>query len=102
MHTPKSPILFFSLLAACAVSAPAQRTVDVYVTAQATGQKLAAVAPLTLAPAGPLTEKQQYVFIDATKRFQTVLGIGGALTDASAETYAKLPEAKRREFIRAY
>jgi glucosylceramidase len=42
------------------------------------------------------------VFVDATKRFQTFLGIGGALTDAAAETYAKLPEAKRREFIKAY
>jgi len=102
MHTPQKSALFLILAAALATSGSAQRTVDVYVTAQATGQKLAPAAPLTLGPAATLTEKQQYVFVDASKRFQTVLGIGGALTDAAAETYAKLPEAKRRELIQAY
>jgi glucosylceramidase len=87
---------------ALAYSAHAAQTVDVYLTAEATGQKLATTGALTLTPMAELTEKQQYVFVDATKQFQTILGIGGALTDASAETYAKLPEAKRRELIRAY
>ena len=36
------------------------------------------------------------------KTFQTFLGIGGALTDASAETFAKLPKAKQQEFLEAY
>src|SRR5205085_6363225 len=63
---------------------------------------LSAAGTLTLAPMGELTEKQQYVFVDATKQFQTFLGIGGALTDAAAETYAKLPENRRRELIKAY
>jgi glucosylceramidase len=31
-----------------------------------------------------------------------VLGIGGALTDASAETFYKLPEAAQKEILRAY
>jgi glucosylceramidase len=35
-------------------------------------------------------------------QFQTFLGIGGALTDASAETFAKLPKQKQREFIDAH
>ena len=101
MPTPQRSALFLILVAALATSVSAQHTVEVHVTAQATGQKLAPAAPLTLAPAATLTEKQPYLFIDASKRFQTLLGIGGALTDASAETYAKLPEAKRREFIQA-
>ena len=102
MPTPKRILPFLGLLAALLGTARAQRTVEVFVTAQATGQRLSPAAPLTLAPPAALTEKRQYVFVDATKQFQTFLGIGGALTDASAETYAKLPEAKRREFIRAY
>ena len=40
--------------------------------------------------------------MDPSKTFQTVVGIGGALTDAAAETYYKLPEEKRQEVIRAY
>ncbi|MDB6114899.1 MAG: glycosyl hydrolase [Lacunisphaera sp.] len=90
------------LIASVATAVAAPRQVDVFITAQATGQRLAQAATLTLGAPAALTEKQQYVFVDATKNFQTMLGIGGALTDAAAETYAKLPEAKRRELIQAY
>jgi glucosylceramidase len=48
------------------------------------------------------TEQEQCVFVNLTTTFQTVLGIGGALTDASAETFYKLPKDKRQELIRAY
>ena len=40
--------------------------------------------------------------MDPTKKFQTLLGIGGALTDASAETYARLPKDKQEELMLAY
>jgi len=40
--------------------------------------------------------------VDSSKTFQTVLGIGGALTDASAETFFKLPKDRQREFLEAY
>lgn len=92
------PIL---LTGAVAVVQAAQQ-VDTYVTAQATGQRLTQLPTLTLKPTAPLGEQMQYVFVDPSKSFQTLLGIGGALTDAAAETYAKLPEAKRRELIKAY
>jgi len=42
------------------------------------------------------------VFVDPTKTFQTFLGIGGALTDAAAETFAKLSPAKQQEFLKAH
>lgn len=102
MPTQKKSALLLSLFAGLAVSVPAQRQVDVFVTAQATGRRLSPAGTLTLGAPAALTEKQQYVFVDPAKSFQTVLGIGGALTDAAAETYAKLPAAKRRELIRAY
>lgn len=99
----KFKILFCPLgLTLVASAAFAQKRVDVFVTAQASAQPLAAVGPLTLKPAEALTEKRQYVFVDATKQFQTILGIGGAITDAAAETFAKLPAEKRRELITAY
>jgi glucosylceramidase len=83
-------------------SARAQQTVDIYVTAKDSADRLRKTATLALADGGAQTEKQQSVFVDPTKTFQTLIGIGGALTDAAAETLAKLPEAKRAELIRAY
>src|SRR5207248_6376079 len=53
-------------------------------------------------PMGQPLETQICVFVDPTKRSQTIVGIGGALTDASAETFAKLPPAKQREVLDAY
>lgn len=47
-------------------------------------------------------ESEPCVFVDATKTFQTMMGFGGAITDASAETFAKLPEAKQQELLKAY
>ncbi len=89
-------------LSLCHASAVAATDVEVYLTAQEGGARLARQPVVALRPAGQFTEKSAYVFVDRAKSFQTLLGIGGALTDASAETYAKLPEAKRRELLRAY
>ena len=48
------------------------------------------------------TEKQECIFVDPSKEFQTVVGVGGALTDAAAETFYKLPEDKQQEILTAY
>lgn len=100
MNTSK--LLLSTLGCALALSAGASQMVDVYVTAQAGGKKLSRAESLALNDQQPLTEKTQYVFIDPAKKFQTLLGIGGALTDAAAETYAKLPVAQRQQLIKAY
>jgi glucosylceramidase len=76
--------------------------VEIYVTAKDTGQRLAKADDVELADSPPINEKETYIFVDPTKTFQTVLGIGGALTDASAETFYKLPEDKRQEILTAY
>ncbi|WP_295720197.1 glycoside hydrolase family 30 protein [Mucilaginibacter sp.] len=47
-------------------------------------------------------ETEVSVFVDPAKSFQTMLGIGGALTDASAETFYKLPKDKQKELLTAY
>src|SRR5580765_3430791 len=78
------------------------RDITVYTTADKTNYRLSATDRLTFKPMGQPLETQICVFVDASKRAQTMLGIGGALTDASAEVYAKLPAAKQREFMDAY
>ncbi|HEX4681624.1 MAG TPA: glycoside hydrolase family 30 protein [Gemmatimonadaceae bacterium] len=78
------------------------RPIAVYTTADKTAFRLSRTATLAFKPMGQPLETQVCVFVDPTKRAQTILGIGGALTDASAETFAKLPAAKQREVIEAY
>lgn len=47
-------------------------------------------------------ESGKSVFVNPNKSFQTFLGIGGAVTDAAAEVYARLPESKQKELLDAY
>jgi glucosylceramidase len=76
--------------------------VQVYLTAKKTGQKLARAGDLDFVTMPQPTEKQPAVFVDPAQAGQTMLGIGGALTDAAAETFYKLPKDKQQEVLRAY
>jgi glucosylceramidase len=80
----------------------AGKKAQAYITAQGTAQRLAAGPALAFQPAGQPLETQVCVFVDPNHTFQTMLGIGGALTDAAAETFAKLPKAQQQEFLQAY
>src|SRR5688572_7156138 len=82
-----------------AYSQTSYKTVTVYTTAENTEYRLSKTATFTLTPFGQPLETQPCVFIDAAKKFQTITGIGGAITDASAETFAKLPAASQEELI---
>jgi glucosylceramidase len=74
----------------------------VYTTAQGTNYRLTTTDTLTFKDFGQPLETQPCIFVDPTKSFQTFMGIGGALTDASAETFAKLSKEKQQEFMQAY
>jgi len=74
----------------------------VYTTAEKSEHRLAKTGTAVFKPVGQPKETQICVFVDPGRQFQTFLGIGGALTDASAETFAKLPKNKQREFIDAH
>jgi glucosylceramidase len=78
------------------------RSISVYTTADKTNLRISPTETLMFKHMGQPLETQICVFVDPSKRSQTILGIGGALTDASAETYAKLPAAKQREVMDAY
>ncbi len=97
-------ILLAGLMAVSSLAAPgpAGRQVEIYITAKDTGQKLATTGGAYLADSLPAVEQEQYIFVDPSKTFQTILGIGGALTDASAETFYKLPADKQQEVLKAY
>ncbi len=78
------------------------KTVKVYLTAKNTGNKLTQTETLHFTDKPQPVETEVAVFVDPSKKFQTMLGIGGALTDASAETFYKLPKDKQEEFLTAY
>jgi len=79
----------------------AQRAI-VYTTADSTSLRLTPTDTLVFKPSEPTSEGKVYVFVDPRKTFQPFIGIGGALTDAAAETFAKLPAARQDELIAAY
>src|SRR5260370_39080081 len=78
------------------------KQVKVYTTADKTEHRISATDTLTFKPVGQPKETQICVFGDPARQFQNFLGIGGALTDASAETFAMLPKEKQREVLNAY
>jgi glucosylceramidase len=82
-------------------SAIAGQQVAVYVTAAETTFRLSSTETLEFKEFGQPLETQACVFVDPTHTFQTFLGIGGALTDAAAETFAKLPKDKQQEVLKA-
>jgi glucosylceramidase len=73
-----------------------------YVTAKDGDMRLKKMQEVPFEHFGQPKETQVCVFVDPARTFQTMLGIGGALTDASAEVYAKLPSAKQKELLNAY
>jgi glucosylceramidase len=75
---------------------------QVYTTAKDTTLRLAQTSDISFEDFGQPVETQVCVFVDPTRTFQTFIGIGGALTDASAEVFAKLPEAVQKEFLTSY
>jgi glucosylceramidase len=95
-------IVLFGTVATLGASGSPDGTVAVYITAKNTGQQLTKVANFGFTHLPQPTEQEPCIFVDPTKTFQTLLGIGGALTDASAETFYKLPKDKQQELIRAY
>lgn len=79
-----------------------EKDITVYTTAKNTDYRLTKTATLRFKHFGQPLETHVCVFVDASKTFQSIVGIGGAITDAVAETFAKLPANKRQELIRAY
>ena len=106
---PTVALLFFSLILFSQKQKKAtpfsinDRTVTVYATAENTDLRLKKTnTNLQFSDLKQPLETQLCVFVNPTKTFQTYLGIGGAITDASAEVFAKLTKENQQEFLNAY
>lgn len=78
------------------------QTSAVYATAKGTSLRLSQLQDIAFKDFGQPVETQVCVFVDPNKTFQEMLGIGGAITDAAAETFFKLPADKQQQVLNAY
>jgi len=73
----------------------------VYVTAEDSDDRLTQKELVTFIPLVQPDEVFPTIILDVNKTFQTIEGFGGSFTDASAETFYKLPSEKQQEIITA-
>ncbi|URC14255.1 MULTISPECIES: glycoside hydrolase family 30 protein [unclassified Flavobacterium] len=78
------------------------KKITVYTTAANTQLRLTPTDHLNFTASRQPIETELSVFVEPSKRFQSFLGIGGAITDASAEIFAQLSKEKQTEFLNAY
>ena len=81
---------------------PEGKKVSVYTTAKDTRYRISSTETLQFKPLPQPLETQFCVFVEPRTTFQTFVGIGSALTDSSAETFAKIPKSKQKEFLTAF
>jgi glucosylceramidase len=94
--------LLFCAVALPAYAAQAMHDVAEFITAKGTEERLGPRPALKLDSLPQPDESFPTVLVDTGKTFQTIVGIGGALTDASAEVYAKLPADQQKKLLTAY
>jgi glucosylceramidase len=78
------------------------KTVQVYATSANTANRLTPSENLKFELASQPVETEISVFVEPNITFQKFMGIGGAITDASAEIFAKLSKEKQQELLDAY
>ncbi|MED5620194.1 glycoside hydrolase family 30 protein [Ideonella sp. BN130291] len=82
--------------------AAAPLAMHVYTTAQGNPRFMVPSAAAAATPSRQPLESEVAVFVVRSQPYQTVLGIGGAITDAAADTFARLSPARQAELMTAY
>jgi glucosylceramidase len=78
------------------------KSVTVYTSAENSTLRITKTGNFNFSDLRQPLETQTCIFVNPQKTFQTFLGIGGAITDASAEVFATLPAEKQQELLNAY
>jgi len=77
-------------------------TAKIFTTAKDTDFRLAPGSEQGFKKGTQPTENEISIFVNPKIHFQTMLGFGGAITDASSEVFAKLSPDVQDEFLKAY
>src|SRR5689334_8323444 len=78
------------------------RTVTVYTTADSGNMRMKQVSSTSFYSKSQPVETEIFLAADPSTHFQSFMGIGAALTDASAETFYKMPQSSQDELMQAY
>jgi len=92
-------LTFILIFTVTAVSQTKYSSADVYITSKNSDDRLAKKESLKFTELIQPDEHTPTIMLDKDKQFQTIVGIGGALTDASAETFYKMSKAKQQEML---
>jgi len=77
-------------------------TAKIYTTAENTDLRIVKSNEVTFQKSEQPKETDIFVLVNTNKENQEFLGIGGAITDASAEVFSKLSKDKQQELLSAY
>lgn len=78
------------------------QSVKVYTTSKDSTSNFKLTQELNFKELKQPLETQVCIFVEPDIKYQTYMGIGGAITDASAEVFAKLDKQKQEELLSAY
>jgi glucosylceramidase len=78
------------------------KNLTIYTTTENTNLKISLTDKKVFTDMKQPLETEIAILVNPKKQFQSFLGIGGAITDASAEVFAKLPKNKQEELLTAY
>ncbi len=78
------------------------KDIRVFTTAKDTNLRLTETSRLKFATLVQPEEVETSIFVNPDKQFQEFIGIGGAITDASAEVFARLSKERQDELLSAY
>lgn len=77
-------------------------SIQIFTTAENSDFRLTLSGISNFSPTQQPIESEISIFVTPSHIFQNFIGIGGAITDASAEVFAKLSPAKQAELLAAY
>jgi len=111
-----SAVMFLGLLSSCINNKTEEKKIEinkavfdlstmksqVFTTAHDTTFRLSPTGSIEFKTFKQPLETDASIIVDPTKQFQTFMGIGAALTDASAETFYKLSKESQDLFMEAY
>ncbi len=78
------------------------REARIYTTADSSEFRMTHTGTKAFQDAAQPLEKEVAIFVNPNKSFQTFMGIGGSVTDATAEVFASLPSNNQQTLLKSY
>ena len=94
-------VMFFVKISPVLAQDFGRHEAEVYVTAKASGNLMAREGNRAFEDLAQPDENYPTIILDGTKTFQTIVGFGGAFTDAAAKIFAALSSDEKERFLKA-